>query len=458
MKRNLKRNLLSVVAVVIVAIVVGTLSLVGCKEEAVTETTEAETTEAETTEAETTEEAGEKITLTMLYSAGQPSEDLYTSFAKDYMAENPNVIIKNTFILDSEIPTKLKTTISGGGGFDIIRMFNLEAAWFKENNTLAEVIPSAIGVNTMQEVLDMWEPNSFKITGAEYKGKYYGIPEQIANYVGWINIKYMKEAGLDPVKDIPKTWDEMVEVAKKMVVKENGVITRDGFSVGLAENLYPFIIMSTLAEQKGLDWSTEEGLLASLDKPEAVEALKEFTDWALIDGIWEPGLMADATEQFGAGVTGMMLQAGSWYFSALPDFKVTKEEIMPIKYPRFADGKDIGGFSYGYSYIVPETSKYIEEAWKYIKYISDRPDDILKIANSYTPRKTIDKDLVTEVIPYADLFMGDELAKGAILVESAHFGEIQDATALAVDDVLSKGTSPENAIAELKISVQNILN
>jgi multiple sugar transport system substrate-binding protein len=45
----------------------------------------------------------------------------------------------------------------------------------------------------------------------------------------YINTAHFKEAGLDPDRDAPKTWDQTLEVAKKLTKTEGGKITRQGF-------------------------------------------------------------------------------------------------------------------------------------------------------------------------------------------------------------------------------------
>lgn len=64
-----------------------------------------------------------------------------------------------------------------------------------------------------------------------FNGKRYGVPAEGGSIqMLYINTDAMKEAGLDPEKDIPKTFDEFKELAIKLTKRDaNGNIIRSGF-------------------------------------------------------------------------------------------------------------------------------------------------------------------------------------------------------------------------------------
>jgi ABC-type glycerol-3-phosphate transport system substrate-binding protein len=61
---------------------------------------------------------------------------------------------------------------------------------------------------------------------------------EMSSYVAWINTGHMKEAGLDPVANLPKTWKEFVDVCKKMTIRQNDVIVRNGFAINLKASFF----------------------------------------------------------------------------------------------------------------------------------------------------------------------------------------------------------------------------
>jgi ABC-type glycerol-3-phosphate transport system substrate-binding protein len=188
------------------------------------------------------------------------------------------------------MPTKVRTALTANG-VETFAMPNMQSPWFMANGTTAEIIPSAFGKNSIQEVVDMWLPGAIKKTGGFYEGKYYGIPHEMSNYAAWVNIDHMKNVGLDPKKDIPTTWQEFKLLGKILTEKNGDQITRNGFAINTKAAIFPFLILHSLMQQKGLDWSSEKGLYSSLDSKEALEAFSTFTNWATKDGIFDPDFL-----------------------------------------------------------------------------------------------------------------------------------------------------------------------
>ena len=384
-----------------------------------------------------------------------PYDEIIMGTAKDFMSENPNVEIKIQLVADADMPTKVRTALTANG-VETFAMPNMQSPWFMANGTTAEIIPSAFGKNSIQEVVDMWLPGAIKKTGGFYEGKYYGIPHEMSNYAAWINIDHMKNAGLDPKKDIPTTWQEFKLLGKILPEKNGDQITRNGFAINTKAAIFPFLILHSLMQQKGLDWSSEKGLYSSLDSKEALEAFSTFTNWATKDGIFDPGLFENEREGFGNGLTSQFLTGGTWYWGVLDGYSVKRDEVMPIKYPRFKDGNNIGGVAYGYCVFVSKQAKNKELAWKWLNYLENRPEKYI-VHGWFQPRKSLDKKLAAKYIPNYEVF-GEEFEYAAAIIASAKFAEIQDAVGASVQRVLFEDISNEESLSMLKDDVGSILD
>jgi ABC-type glycerol-3-phosphate transport system substrate-binding protein len=384
-----------------------------------------------------------------------PYDEIIMGTAKDFMSENPNVEIKIQLVADADMPTKVRTALTANG-VETFAMPNMQSPWFMANGTTAEIIPSAFGKNSIQEVVDMWLPGAIKKTGGFYEGKYYGIPHEMSNYAAWVNIDHMKNVGLDPKKDIPTTWQEFKLLGKILTEKNGDQITRNGFAINTKAAIFPFLILHSLMQQKGLDWSSEKGLYSSLDSKEALEAFSTFTNWATKDGIFDPGLFENEREGFGNGLTSQFLTGGTWYWGVLDGYSVKRDEVMPIKYPRFKDGKNIGGVAYGYCVFVSKQAKNKELAWKWLNYLENRPEKYI-VHGWFQPRKSLDKKLAAKYIPNYEVF-GEEFEYAAAIIASAKFAEIQDAVGASVQRVLFEDISNEESLSMLKDDVGSILD
>jgi len=208
--------------------------------------------------------------------------------------------------------------------------------------------------------------------------------------------------------------------------------------------------------QQGLDWSTEDGFLKSLDSPKAVTAMKTFTDLATEHDVWDPGLFDNEREGFGNGLTSTFLTGGTWYWGVLDQYSVEREDVAPFPYPRFAGGKDIGGVGYGYCVYVSRLAEDPVITWEWLDTLASQPNEFIK-QGYHQPRKSLDQSLAKEYIPYYDEVFKDELAKTSPILASPNMGEIQDAVGASFSRVIFEGMSVEDSIAMLKSDAESIL-
>ena len=122
---------------------------------------------------------------------------------------------------------------------------------------------------------------------ATLDGKIYGVPFQRSTPVLYYNKDAFAEAGLDP-ETPPKTWDEMIEMGKKLVKKDaNGNVTQWGTRIptlGLGGAwLYGGLVISN-----GSQLSADNGVDVAIDTPEAIGAL-EFLTRLSEEGVMAPG-------------------------------------------------------------------------------------------------------------------------------------------------------------------------
>jgi len=395
-----------------------------------------------------------KVRIVHIQHTQPPYDEINLGFAKSFMAEHPNVEIKFLMYADADVPTKVRTALAAGGECDTFIMGNFQSAWFMENGLVEEIMPSAFGKQTVGEVVDMWEKDAIEKTGGFYKGKYYGLPYEMSNYVAWINTAHMKEAGLSPETDIPKTWEDFAVVCRKMTKDEGGIRVRNGFAINLKASVFPFLILHTLMEQKGLNWATEEDFLNSLNAKETVKALTTFTNWVTRDNIFDPGLFDNEREGFGNGLCSVFLTGGTWYWGVLDNYSVPRENVTPFRYPRYKDGKDIGGVIYGYDLFVAKQAKNKEWAWKWLDYYLAHPE-VHIVHGNYQPRKTLDPSLADKYILNNDIF-GAERKTGAVILSSPKISEIQDAVGEVVSRVIFRGISDEESLRILKEEIESI--
>jgi multiple sugar transport system substrate-binding protein len=395
------------------------------------------------------------------------SETIYdqinTNAVKKFMADNPDVEVKMVLLPDGDRVNIIRTVLAAGGSIDSFALNNGEAAEFLSSGMAVPLIPSAFGKKSVAEVVKMWTPGAIETCGGFWDGKYYGIPFELSDYVGWINTKDMKAAGLNPAKDKPKTWDQFVAVAKKLKKVEGGTTVRNGFMANSKQGVFSFLIILNMMEQLGLDWGSEKGLVASMDQTAALErGLKTYTDFVTASKIWDPALADNDREGFGNNKSSMFLTGGTWYWGVLDTYSVKRADVEPFPYPRFADGKDIGGVGYGYCLYVSKFSKNPEITFKFLDALASQPNEFIK-QGYHQPRVTLsngkqalDPTLAKKFIPYYDEVFKGELAKTAVWLSSTKGSQVQDAVWQAISGVIYQGASVEDSVAQLQNDIRAI--
>ena len=150
---------------------------------------------------------GKKVEVTLAGWGGNPSEQkLLQQTLDEFEKKHPNIKVKLEVISEQYMDV-IKTRLIGGEGPDVFYLDAFEAPALIETGVL--------------EPLDKYVTDDFDINDFEkplldaFKGKdghIYGFPKDYSTLALFYNKKMFKEAGVD----VPKTWDELREVAKKL--------------------------------------------------------------------------------------------------------------------------------------------------------------------------------------------------------------------------------------------------
>jgi multiple sugar transport system substrate-binding protein len=163
---------------------------------------------------------------------------VHEKLAADYTKVHPNVKINITTMAYGDLFQKLPIALQTGTGPDIFHMHNSYDGLF--GPYLApypqDVLP-----------LDQLKADFTQIDPHVKDGKIYYMDMGVMTSGIFYNKKMWREAGLTEA-DIPKTWDQFVQVAKKLTQYDSaGNITREGFS----NNGYEDLLTGALTLQSG---------------------------------------------------------------------------------------------------------------------------------------------------------------------------------------------------------------
>lgn len=208
----MQRKLFSVLALAMIVMSV----LAGCGTQG-TATPEAGKQPVETTqppEAATTQApaagGGEKVVIRWWHiTTAENQKAVWQKLADEYMAAHPNVTIEITVMENEAFKTKLTTVMQSGDPPDIFQSWG--------GGTMNEYAKAGL-LKDITADLDAdggaWR-NTFA-AGAlgvySYEGKNYGVPWDMGMVGMWYNKALFAQAGVTP----PTTWNELLEVVKKL--------------------------------------------------------------------------------------------------------------------------------------------------------------------------------------------------------------------------------------------------
>jgi ABC-type glycerol-3-phosphate transport system substrate-binding protein len=380
-----------------------------------------------------------------------------------FEASHPDVDVKLLFLPDGDRKNIIRTVLAANGNIDSFALNNGESAEFLGAGQMTPIDPKGFGKSNIQDVVNMWTPGAIETCGGTWEGKYYGIPFELSNYVAWINVAFMKEAGMNPKTDKPKTWDQFTAVGKKLMKSSGGTTVRNGFMCNAKTGDFSYLVVLNMMEQLGAEWGNEKGLVASMDKPQVLaRGLRTFTDFVVKDKIWDPALAESDRDGFGTGKSAMFLTGGTWYWGVADYWKMPRTDIEPFAYPRFKDGKDIGGVGYGYCLYVSKIAKDPALTFEWLDTMASQPNEFIKVGY-HQPRKTLsngsqalDPVLARSSIPYYDEVFKGELAKTAVWLSSTKGNQVTSTVWDAISRVIYEGGKVEDSVATLAKEIKAI--
>ncbi len=395
------------------------------------------------------------------------TETLYDPINKKaadlFMAQNPNVEVVVLYLPDSDRRNIIRTVLAGGGSIDSFALNNGETAEFLGAGMMLPIVPKSFGKSSIKDVVNMWTPGAIETCGGTWDGQYYGIPFELSDYVAWINVAFMKEAGLNPATDKPKTWDDFVAVGKKLIKVEGRHHRPQRLHVQLQGRRLQLPRPAEHDGAAGPGLGHREGPGGLHGQPEGpgprpadLHRLRgEGQDLGPGAGGQRPRRLRQRQVRHVPDRRHLVLGRAGHLLRAA-------QGREPFPYPRFKDGKDIGGVGYGYCLYVSKFAKDPELTFKFLDTMASQPNEFIK-QGYHQPRvklsngaQALDPALATKSIPfYNEVFKG-ELAKTAVWLSSTKGAQVEDAVWAAISRVIYEGASVEDSVATFQDDIRAI--
>ena len=172
-------------------------------------------------------------------------QEILAAFAKAH----PDIKIEYTVMPFADFGPKLTTAFATGSAPDLFNQFSVDVGQYKAANL---IVPMDLAAAGFADDAALHARFLNGLDGITFGGKAYGLPTEVSNFFCYTNNKMWKEKGLDPAKDFPKTWEDMVTVAEKLTTRDAaGVPVKRGFDFNWNGSIFMWLIVNPMVRQAG---------------------------------------------------------------------------------------------------------------------------------------------------------------------------------------------------------------
>lgn len=411
-------------------LLIAAIMLAGCTEQS----------ELTTTNQKESSQKKENVTLNAIFmkQAGY-SEEAINEALDAFIKENPNIKVEATFVPYEALEQKI---LVGGGSYDVMLIDAPWTAKFVKANLLQDVT-NRVSDTERADIFDG------ALSAMRSEDKLYGMP--------WLNdVKYLfyNKEMLDKagITSVPQTWDELI--AASTILKEKKIVE------------HPIVWSWKQAEALSVDYTmiassfggefVKEGK-PTIQTPENVQALT-FMQQSIKNGLTNPSsieyLEEDVRGVFSSGKAAFALN-WTYMYDMLNDPKESKVvgQIGITTVPGTAK-KPSATTNGGMGLAISGKSKYPDEAWKFIQFLSSK-DFQKKHAKSALP---IWKSLFNDSTVIATNPQLIEVSKKQYenIVNRAQvpwYGQFSTELQVSIHKALLEKVTPQKALDDLQAKV-----
>ncbi|MBB6482122.1 extracellular solute-binding protein [Spirochaeta isovalerica] len=380
-------------------------------------------------------------------------------YIAEFEASHPGITIERVTNSSAKMPELLLTAFAANEGPHIFNTQIEDGYAYIANGRVAPIDPVIAGFKSNDELRDSYVKGVLDAVSED--GNIYGLPLELTNWAPYINKRIFRDAGLDPEKDYPRTWEDIVAVSEKIVKREGQIITRRGFDFR-----YPYYLVSVvpMVEQLGGKLISDDGKTAIVGDDAWLKLLQFMADWGPSGLNLGSPTYKNARKLFNADNNDMAMAMSGLYQEGRiradnPEF-YESGDWMVIPFPQFENAvKEVASAYYGHFYMVNSQKPEREQkaAWEFITYMLSHSEEYLTEVGLIQPTKKLMSSSTFASIPYADVFASD-MEKGNIVYYAENSAKIQELIKEAIEGVMLSGISPEKALASLKVKAQEVLD
>ena len=195
--------------------------------------------------------------------------DAMNQLIAQFEAENPDIkVVHETFPYDG-YPAQVAASIPAGQGPDVAQLFY---GWLPTWQRAGYVVPLPEQYFDAAALDENFAP---LVQAAKVDGTWYGLPTAVRSLALFYNLDKLREAGFDGP---PATWDEFVEMATAMTVKQGNRFVEVGYGFAPTGQDH-HLVREVLVRQFGGVPYNDDYSQVTYASEEGVEAFDFYTSW-----------------------------------------------------------------------------------------------------------------------------------------------------------------------------------
>lgn len=390
-----------------------------------------------------------KEPITLTYWGLWEDDNLIKPLIDEYQKLNPLIIIKYVRQSSVNYRTRVQTQIRNGVGPDVFRIHNSWLPMFQ-----LDLAQAPADIFTLPDYRQLFYP----IAEASFvkENQILAAPMEIDGLALYINEELLNGIGGQP----PKNWQEFIDLATKMTVRDATGIKTAGAALGTTGNVdhWSDLIGLLMMQQPGVDFN-------NVVSPQAAEVFKFYTDFVIDPKrkTWDVNLPS-STQMFASGRLGFYFAPSFRAYEirvANPNLKFKVAQVPQLSVKNVAYGNFWGE-------TVSKTSKYQKEAWQFIKYLTSQEAEKLAYQQASQIRLfgepyslvSLRAELINDPIMGAFVSQGP-IYKGWYLSSNTFDNGLNDEMIKYFEDGINailQGTSPDIALQAVDRGVKQVID
>lgn len=390
----------------------------------------------------------QQASITWWEHSNPPTNKYSQELVDAWNKQHPDVRVQYDFFAMTPYFKKLTVALSTKSAADMFTVIDSLLPSFTTKNVVAPIHPEWLGYKNLEDMKKAYLPGALE--GYIHNGKLYAVPVTSAVLSLYINTDHFKEAGLDPEKDYPKTWDDIGRIGQKLVKKEGKTITREAFDFAMHSSQWTMWQVDALVRQYGGSILNEAGTKCTANSEAGIKAMQTRAMFVRKYQISDPTVSVATTalpaDDLAKGRVSMFITHPGSVAQFGP---ALMQHIKVVPLPQVNPAKPVTivyGFAFAVNPYIPEAKqKTVHELIRYLvqdakawydktTYLSPRAN-FLQLPGMEEAKKT----------GYVDIFVKDS-SIGRFVTRSPQFLEIADAMHRAMERVVLKGEDEKKSL------------